>query len=60
MSAILWLGGAIYLLTIIQTAGHRYERDFVQWQAYVFEDGINTLPEKRLNIATAIQRALES
>ena len=32
MSAILWLGGALYLLAVIHTTGKRYDADFISWQ----------------------------
>jgi hypothetical protein len=32
MSAILWLGGALYLLAVHFTVGKRYDADFISWQ----------------------------
>jgi len=31
-SLILWLGGALYLLAVIRTAGKRFDTDFICWQ----------------------------
>ena len=28
MSAILWIGGAVYLICVLKTVGQRYDNDF--------------------------------
>ena len=32
MSALLYIGGVLYLLAVIHTAGKRYDADFNAWQ----------------------------
>ena len=71
MSALLYIGGVLYLLAVIHTAGKRYDADFISWQEAMKRATVatalngkgtfqRTLKEpERLNIATAIQKALE-
>ena len=32
MSALLYIGGVLYLLAVIRTTGKRYDADFISWQ----------------------------
>ena len=71
MSALLYIGGVLYLLAVIRTTGKRFDGDFNAWQCRMHDATVATAlngkgtfqrmlkePE-RLNIATAIQKALE-
>ncbi len=60
MSAILYIGGVLYLLAVIQTTGKRWDADFHAWQTRLHDLTVGSVLEpKRLNIATTIQKALE-
>lgn len=32
MSALLYIGGVLYLLAVIRTTGKRFDADFISWQ----------------------------
>jgi hypothetical protein len=71
MSAVLWVSGVVYLLLVNHQVGKRYDADFNAWQYRMHDATVatalngkgtfqRTLKEpERLNIATAIQKALE-
>ena len=67
MSTLLYVGGVLYLLAVMRTTGKRYDDDFLLWQERMRHATIGSVlarqgefQRKRLNVATAIQEALDN